>query len=86
MAKLDMRNVVLSVTLFIAIAYVICRLFFWIIPEQSAAFSSYLFHGIKTEAAPMSLSGFVIGLIGSIILSIAGSALFVWIYNKVAKK
>lgn len=87
MTKLDYKNVILSVTMSVAIAYVICRIFYAVLPEQTLAFAGYLFHGIsvKTELDPLTLSGFIIGLIETIILSIIGSALFVWIYNKISK-
>ncbi len=87
MAKLDYKNVVLSVTIFFVIAYIVCRIFYAILPEQTLAFAGYLFHGIsvKTTPDPLTLSGFIIGLIGTIILSIIGSALFVWVYNKISK-
>lgn len=76
------KQVVLPVTLFIAIVYVICIGFYAILPEETIAFGSYLFHGVKMEASKVTLTGFVIGLIEAVILSVVGSALFVWIYNK----
>lgn len=86
MGKLSYRNVIYTVTLFVAIAYVICRLFYVILPEQTVAFANNLFHGIQSSVTPFAWSNFVLGLIESVILSVSGSALFVWIYNKIAKK
>ena len=80
-----MKEVILSVTLFIVAAYVICRVFYVILPDQTVAFANNLFHGIEFSVKPFTLGTFIIGLIEAIILSVAGSALFVWIYNKVTK-
>ena len=85
MSKLDMRKVTLSVTLFIVIAYVICRAFFSLLPNETVAFVNNLFHAATFTVKPLSWGIFFIGLIEVIILSVAGSALFVWIYNKIAK-
>ena len=85
MSKLDMRKVTLSVTLFIVIAYVICRAFFSLLPNETVAFVNNLFHAATLTVKPLSWGIFFIGLIEVIILSVAGSALFVWIYNKIAK-
>lgn len=86
MGKLDMRNVVLSVTLFMVAVYVVCRIFYLALPGQTVAFANNLFHGIEFSVKPFGFGSFIAGLIETVILSAAGSALFVWIYNRVAKK
>jgi membrane-associated HD superfamily phosphohydrolase len=86
MRKLDIKKVMLSVTIFVVIAYVICRAFFSFLPNETLAFANNIFHATDFSVKPLSWSIFFIGLIEVIILSIAGSALFVWIYNKMKFK
>ena len=86
-AKLGYRNIMLPVTAFFSIVYVICGIFYAILPQQTIAFGSYLFHAsLGMQAIPTTAGRFIIGLIETIILSIIGSALFVWLYNKIAGK
>lgn len=85
-AKLSYRDVMLPVTAFFSIVYVICGIFYAILPQQTIAFGSYLFHAnISMQAIPTTAGRFIIGLIETIILSIIGSVLFVWLYNKIAR-
>ena len=85
MAKLKQKEVILSVTIFVIIAYVICFAAFALIPEQAASLSRNLFHGLATEIVTLTISSFIIGLISWLIISIIGTALFVWIYNKFSR-
>lgn len=85
--KLGYRNFMLPVTAFFSIVYVICGIFYAILPQQTIAFGSYLFHAsLGMQAIPTTAARFIIGLIETIILSVAGSALFAWLYNKIAGK
>ena len=85
-AKLGYRNIMLPVTAFFSIVYVICGIFYAILPQQTTAFGSYLFHAsLNMQAIPTTLARFVVGWIETIILSVIGSALFVWLYNKIAR-
>ena len=86
-AKLNLRDVMFAVTLFFAIVYIICGIFYAVLPQQTIAFGSYLFHAsLGMQAIPTTAGRFIIGLIETIILSVLGSALFVWLYNKIVKK
>ena len=86
-AKLNLRDVMLSVTAFFSIVYVICGIFYAILPQQTIAFGSYLFHAnISMQVIPTTAGRFIIGLVETIILSVIGSALFVWLYNKIARR
>lgn len=85
MGKLGMKKVTLSVTLFVVIAYVVCRAFFSFLPNETVAFANNIFHATNFSVKPLTWGIFFLGLIEIIILSVASSALFVWIYNKIAK-
>ena len=84
-AKLDARNVIVALTVFIAIVYIVCGLAYMFFPEQLASLGKGLIHSIAIDITPLSWSQFFIGFIETIILSLIGSALFVWIYNKLAR-
>jgi len=85
--KLGYRDVMLPVTAFFSIVYVICGIFYAILPQQTIAFGSYLFHAsLGMQAIPTTAGRFIIGLVETIILSVIGSALFVWLYNKIARR
>ena len=78
--------IVLPVTAFFSIVYAVCGIFYAILPQQTIAFGSYLFHAsFGMQAIPTTATRFIIGLIETIILSVVGSALFVWLYNKLAR-
>ncbi len=85
MGKLGMKKVILSVTLFVVVTYVICRAFFSLLPNETVAFVNNIFHATSFSVKPLSWGIFLMGLLETILLSVAGSALFVWIYNKIAK-
>ena len=85
-AKLGYRNIILPVTAFFSIVYAVCGIFYAILQQQTIVFGSYLFHAsLGMQAIPTTLARFAIGLIETIILSVVGSALFVWLYNKLAR-
>ena len=85
-AKLGYRNIILPVTAFFSIVYAVCGIFYAILPQQTIVFGSYLFHAnISMQVIPTTAGRFIIGLIETIILSVVGSALFVWLYNKLAR-
>ena len=86
MGKLDMKKVALSVTLFVVAAYIVCRAFFSLLPNETVAFANNIFHAASFSVKPLTWGVFFLGLIEIIILSVAGSALFVWIYNKIKIK
>ncbi len=85
MGELDLKTVVWSVTIFIAVAYIACSAFYAVLPQQTATFFSYMFHGLAIKIEPLTLTGFLIGFMEMVILSLIGSALFVWLYNRIAK-
>lgn len=86
MSQLNFKQVVSSVTIFSAIAYIICGFFYMLLPNQTATFFNYLFHG-SIAIVPITLAFWrlVWGLIATVILSLIGAAFFVWIYNKFGK-
>ncbi len=69
-----------------AIIYALCSLAAWLWPKQSIGFFSQWFHGIdltKIAVTPqMTVSGFVLGLIGMIVVLYLVGFVYAWIYNK----
>ncbi len=69
-----------------AIIYTLCSLAVWLWPAQSISFFSRWFHGIdltKIAVTPqITVSGFVLGLIGVIIVLYLVGLIYAWFYNK----
>ena len=86
MKTLDMKQVVISVDVFMVIVYVVCRFFYAVLPDQSVAIANTLFHGIPSGVQPFTWGNTILGLLATIILSTLATALFVSIYNKVGEK
>ena len=81
--KLDMKHFVLTVTLFIAIVYLICAIAIYLAPESTLRFFSYWMHGVdlmKIAKIP-TIVDISTGLVTALIVSIVGSALFAGLWN-----
>ena len=86
MNTLHMKQVVLSVDLFTAISYVVCRFFYAVLPDQAASLSSTIFHGIESVVKPFTWGDTIVGLVGTLVLSTLAAVLFVIIYNNMSDK
>lgn len=86
MNTLSMKQVVLSVDLFTAIGYVVCRFFYAVLPDQTATLTRTIFHGIESIVQPFTWGDALVGLVATLILSTLAAALFVIIYNNMGDK
>ena len=84
MTKLKVRVVAGSLAVLAAILYVVCRLFYLVWPKQTLDFFNTWFHGVDFSVIAknnLTVSSFILGLVGIVIVSWLVGALFAIIYN-----
>lgn len=80
--KLNVRAIVIAQTIVGAVLFTLCRLAFAIAPEATLASLKYLTHiDWSPVTMPVTLSGFISGLVVFTIFMAAVAAIWAWIYN-----
>ena len=86
--KLNPKVVSFSLAAVSAIISLLCALLLVLAPQMTLKFFGSIFHGIDMAkiAAPVTLSGVLIGLAAIIIVAFAAGWLFAVVYNYFSKK
>ena len=80
--KLNVRAIVIAETIVGAALFTLCRLAFVIAPEATLASLKYLTHiDWSPVTMPVTLGGFISGLVVFTIFMAAVGAIWAWIYN-----
>ncbi len=86
MEKLYLHPFALAAGLTSGIVYGVCAAAVWLWPRQTVGFFATWFHGVDLMriAAPLQLtvSNFVLGLIGTVLFAYVVGLLFAWLYNR----
>ncbi|MEK6974421.1 MAG: DUF5676 family membrane protein [Nanoarchaeota archaeon] len=87
--KLNTKVVSFSLAIFSGIVYILCALFFAIVPQTTLNLFKDMFHGIditKITNAPVPLGSTIIGFIEIVVLLLIVGWLFATIYNYLLNK
>ena len=80
--KLNVRAIVIAETIVGAALFILCRLAFVIAPDATLASLKYLTHiDWSPVTMPVTLGGFISGLVVFTIFMAAVGAIWAWIYN-----
>jgi len=84
--KLNVKAVVIAEAIVGAALFILCRLAFVVAPDQTLATLKYLTHiDWSSVTMPVSLGGFISGLVVFTILIAVIGGLWAWIYNLIAR-
>jgi len=88
--KLNVKVVSITLAVTAGVVYLICALFYWLLPKQATAYFRDVFHGIDIDLilrqTPIPLGDTVTGFIEIIISALIIGALFALIFNSLSEK
>lgn len=85
--KLNVKAVVIAEAIVGAALFILCRLAFVVAPDATLAALKYLTHiDWSSVTMPLSLGGFVFGLVVFTIFMAVVGGIWAWIYNRIARE
>ena len=84
--KLSVKAVVIAEAIVGAALFILCRLAFVVVPDLTLATLKYLTHiDWSSVTMPVSLGGFISGLVVFTIFMAVVGGIWAWIYNLIAR-
>lgn len=84
--KLNVKAVVIAEAIVGAALFILCRLAFVVVPDATLAALKYLTHiDWSSVTMPVSLGGFIFGLVAFTVLIAVIGGVWAWIYNLIAR-
>ncbi|MDP3881290.1 MAG: DUF5676 family membrane protein [Nanoarchaeota archaeon] len=86
--KLDVKRSAFSLAIVFSILYILCALFFYLMPEPALNLSNDLFHGIdikKIADTKVPIGSTITGLVEIFFLGLIAGWLFTKVYNWLLK-
>ncbi|HIH18116.1 MAG TPA: hypothetical protein HA282_03095 [Nanoarchaeota archaeon] len=87
--KLNNNGIGLALAIATGILYAVCRLIVALFPDGSQRFFLLFIHSVDLTQLPVAtqtFSGFVLGLVVSVVSAYILGWIFAWVYNKFDKK